>query len=297
MEVHTQPISKTTRLTSMVLDHMLLSVGTIILCVPLLIYGFMQLLTISHEPHQFLIPPGAEYAFAIGIAVYFGKDSLFGRSPAKHILKLQVVHQLTGEPAGPMRCFVRNIFCVIWPIEVIAVWLHPERRIGDLVAGTKVVQYTASDSPAKLHWPKLIMVAILGFGCAALVLMPFQQLASKLEIGKITLDESAYNPVASELMQTLFADSLGLIMLTDIRVYDAYKNEQVKYVSIIAYLEYQIYVKDPAVYAQVQNLCVSLVNTVYPPDQVVMRFQFVSNTAGTRKIDTRVIDERKPNPN
>lgn len=294
MEVHAQPISKTTRLTSMVLDHMLLSVGTIILCVPLMIYGFMQLLTISHEPHQFLIPPGAEYAFAIGIAVYFGKDSLFGRSPAKHILKLQVVHQITGDPAGPLRCFLRNLLCVFWPIEVIAVCINPERRLGDRIAGTKVVYYRASETPVKLHLPQIIGVSLLGIGIAALVFMPMRQLASQLDTGRITLDETTFNRVASAQMQTLFSDSLGQVMLTDIRVYDRYKNEPVTYVSLIGYLDNNIYVQDDDVITQIKSICVALINSVYPPSEVVIRFQFVYSNNGTRTIKTIVVDERKP---
>ena len=294
MEVHAQPISKTTRLTSMVLDHMLLSVGTIILCVPLMIYGFMQLLTISHEPHQFLIPPGAEYAFAIGIAVYFGKDSLIGRSPAKHILKLQVVHQITGEPAGPLRCFLRNLLCVFWPIEVIVVCINPERRLGDRIAGTKVVYYRASETPVKLHLPQIIGVSLLGIGIAALVFMPMRQLASQLDTGRITLDETTFNRVASAQMQTLFSDSLGQVMLTDIRVYDRYKNEPVTYVSFIGYLDNNIYVQDDDVITQIKSICVALINSVYPPREVVIRFQFVYRNNGTRTIKTFVVDERKP---
>lgn len=294
MEVHAQPISKTTRLTSMVLDHMLLSVGTIILCVPLMIYGFMQLLTISHEPHQFLIPPGAEYAFAIGIAVYFGKDSLFGRSPAKHILKLQVVHQITGEPAGPLRCFLRNLLCVFWPIEVIVVCINPERRLGDRIAGTKVVHYRASETPVKLHLPQIIGVSLLGIGIAALVFMPMRQLASQLDTGRITLDETTFNRVASAQMQTLFSDSLGQVMLTDIRVYDRYKNEPVTYVSFIGYLDNNIFVQDDDVITQIKSICVALINSVYPPREVVIRFQFVYRNNGTRTIKTFVVDERKP---
>ncbi len=294
MEVHTQPISKTTRLTSMVLDHMLLSVGTIILCVPLMIYGFMQLLTISHEPHQFLIPPGAEYAFAIGIAVYFGKDSLFGRSPAKHILKLQVVHQITGEPAGPLRCFLRNLLCVFWPIEVIVVCINPERRLGDRIAGTKVVYYRASETPVKLHLPQIIGVSLLGIGIAALVFMPMRQLTSQLDTGRITLDETTFNRVASAQMQTLFSDSLGQVMLTDIRVYDRYKNEPVTYVSFIGYLDNNIFVQDDDVIAQIKSICVALINSVYPPSEVVIRFQFVYSNNGTRTIKNFVVDERKP---
>ena len=41
------------------------------------------------------------YLGVIGLALYFCKDSFHGRSPAKRILKLQVVDEVTGKPPAP----------------------------------------------------------------------------------------------------------------------------------------------------------------------------------------------------
>jgi uncharacterized RDD family membrane protein YckC len=73
--------------------------------------------------------------------VYFLKDSFNGRSLAKRMLQLQVVNHRTGKPATVLQCFIRNIFIIIWPVEVIFTFFQPERRIGDLVAGTRVAYY------------------------------------------------------------------------------------------------------------------------------------------------------------
>ncbi len=284
------PITKSIRLQSMLLDHLLLIAGTIILSVPLLMYGFFRILWISHEPTQFLLPPGVEYVFALGVVIYLAKDSLYGRGPAKHILKLQVVRHTTGEPAAPLRCLVRNFFCVVWPIEVIAVLIHPERRIGDMVAGTRIVPYSATEKRTPLHWPQLALVCLLGIGIALLIIMPVKQLISKVDPVSITLDESSYNPGESAVMQVIFADSLGKVMRTDIRVYDTYKNRQVTYVSVIAYLEW-MYIEDEQVFEQLKSICMSLVYNVYPHGKVVMRFQFVSQNSGTRKVVNYVVDD------
>jgi len=121
-----------------------------------------------------------------------------------------------------------------------------------------------------------------------------RQLTSQLDTGRITLDETTFNRVASAQMQTLFSDSLGQVMLTDIRVYDRYKNEPVTYVSFIGYLDNNIFVQDDDVIAQIKSICVALINSVYPPSEVVIRFQFVYSNNGTRTIKNFVVDERKP---
>lgn len=50
------------------------------------------------------------YLGILGLALYFCKDIINGRSLAKRLLKLQVVDNTTGEVASPMQCFVRNLF-------------------------------------------------------------------------------------------------------------------------------------------------------------------------------------------
>jgi uncharacterized RDD family membrane protein YckC len=78
------------------------------------------------------------------LIVYFLKDSFYGRSLAKRITKLQVVNNATGEPASIARGFIRNVFIIMWPVEVLVSLFNPQRRIGDYVAGTKVVTYVIS---------------------------------------------------------------------------------------------------------------------------------------------------------
>ena len=88
--------------------------------------------------------PYIQMLMILMLVPYFFKDSFNGRSLAKRMLKLQVVDNTTGEVASVGKCFVRNIFIIIWPVEVLVSLFSPQRRIGDMVAGTKVVNYTTS---------------------------------------------------------------------------------------------------------------------------------------------------------
>jgi len=71
--------------------------------------------------------------------VMFNKDIVGGRSITKRRLGLAIVKSSTGEPASKLRCFFRNITCFVWPIEALIAFSGPGQRIGDMVAGTKIV--------------------------------------------------------------------------------------------------------------------------------------------------------------
>src|SRR6476620_6557071 len=86
------------RVWTMLLDH-------IIMTAVVLLFG--------------LISGSVVYIVLIGFALYFCKDCIGGQSVAKRILGLQVVNNNDGRVAKPLRCLIRNIFCVLWPIEVI----------------------------------------------------------------------------------------------------------------------------------------------------------------------------------
>jgi uncharacterized RDD family membrane protein YckC len=70
---------------------------------------------------------------------YICKDCFNGQSPAKRIFNLKVVDNQNGEIATPLQCIVRMLTLPIWPIEVIVTLFNPVRRLGDRLAGTKVV--------------------------------------------------------------------------------------------------------------------------------------------------------------
>ena len=84
-----------------------------------------------------LIPPliwsgiGQEpWAFWLLMAFYLNKDFLKGRSPAKRLFQLQVV-DADGHPANELRCFLRNVTALLWPVEVLVLLLGRRTRLGD----------------------------------------------------------------------------------------------------------------------------------------------------------------------
>jgi uncharacterized RDD family membrane protein YckC len=129
------------RIGSMLLDHIIMCAVAMIFLIPSMLIGIGSIVetTPTHTSAEFLGP--WIYIALCGFVTYFCKDVVNGRSIGKRITNLQVVDDKTGEVATPMQCFVRNIFCIIWPAEVIITFFNPQKRIGDLVAGTRVVVY------------------------------------------------------------------------------------------------------------------------------------------------------------
>lgn len=154
------------RLGSMILDHVFMSFGIIIGfgIIAMIIVGLTSLfvnMDISEEglPTSIII-----LLIVLGLlffSLYFNKDAIQGRSPAKRILKLVVINKRTGEVASPIRTFIRNITMMIWPIEVIFVLFSPDRRLGDLIAGTQVVEFKEEHKTA-VNYQHLFMSIIIG---------------------------------------------------------------------------------------------------------------------------------------
>jgi uncharacterized RDD family membrane protein YckC len=121
------------RISSMLLDHFLMC----ILIIPPAI-----ILTIISENIGLKMNDGMGFfVFFLIVFVYLNKDFFKGKSPAKRIFGYKIINQKTEKPATELQCFVRNLtICVAWPLEVVVGFINPERRIGDFIANTKVVE-------------------------------------------------------------------------------------------------------------------------------------------------------------
>ena len=127
------------RLASMLLDHFIMTFGIVIIAIILIGIGYLIVGNPSDSdlPEWFVIIP--IFLGLMIFSIYFNKDAIKGKSPAKRILGLVIIDNKTGEVANPIKSVIRNITLVFWPIEVIYSLFSPERRIGDYIAGTKVV--------------------------------------------------------------------------------------------------------------------------------------------------------------
>jgi len=271
-----RPISVGTRLVAMLLDHVFMTIIAMVFFLPTMISGFSGAFNVSHEQTDFNFMGGPmKYIGLFGFALYFCKDIINGRSIGKRILKLQVVDNKTGEVASPLQCFVRDIFCILWLIEVIVAITNTSRRLGDKVAGTKLVHFDPTLEQPKTNVSKLALPVIISFGLIVLLmsLMPSASMA------KTNYSETSYNAAESKELEKLIADSLGQYLTPDIRVYDTVKNENLKYVSTILKLN-ENYIADNNSYNQLHDMATNLIYSKLPKETFTGQIKYVYQSGG-----------------
>ena len=266
-------ISTGVRLASMLLDHFFMVIIGMGFCIPMMVNTFSGAFTISHEQADEFRMEGPLFYFALfGFALYFCKDCVNGRSLAKRITKLQVIDNTTGEVASPLKCFVRNILCVIWPVEVLVTLSNPERRIGDIVAGTRIVHYkpTLLEQP-EIRIKKIIVPVLLAYLFFILIAMPFQR---KVSADKINFSESSYNEVESKEVEKLYAtDSISKLLTASVKLYDSAANNK-KYISLIFLLK-DNYFNYPGKIAEIEQRTLEILYAVYPYNTISGHGQYI----------------------
>lgn len=271
-----KPIKVSTRLRVMLLDHLLMTIIAMVFFVPTMISGFSDAFKVSHEQTDFNFMEGPmKYIGLFGFALYFCKDIINGRSIAKRILKLQVVDDKTGQVATPLQCFIRNIFCVLWIVEVIVAMRNTSRRIGDRIAGTKLVHYDPALEQPKSNIGKLVLPVLISYGLMVLLmsLMPSAIMA------KTNYSETSYNATESKELEKLITDSLGQYLTPDIRVYDTVKNENLKYVSTIVNLK-KNYIADDNSYSQLHDMTTNLIYSKFPKEAFTGQIKYIYQSGG-----------------
>jgi len=154
-------VSVTKRLSSAALDHIIMTVVAMVFGLPSIIQEFSQPFTHKFD-NGFHFTPMFGIAL-IGFALYFCKDCIYGQSFAKKELNLQVINNKTGQIANPLRCLVRDLFIIIWPVEVIILLSNPSRRLGDFVAGTKVIPYDPELERPGLNYFQLALSFLISY--------------------------------------------------------------------------------------------------------------------------------------
>ncbi|WP_062129157.1 RDD family protein, partial [Geofilum rubicundum] len=86
--------------------------------------------------------------FSAMIFVILNKDFFNGQSVSKRIYGYQIIDNKTNMAANETKCMLRNVTMIVWPIEVLMTLMNPTRRLGDLIAGTKLIdkEKTAPES-------------------------------------------------------------------------------------------------------------------------------------------------------
>jgi len=167
------PVNIGTRLASMILDHLIMSILIAILIAP------FAVTTVTPDVNNRLPTPAemlgtgrAMYMMLIGLSIYLCKDCIGGRSIAKRIMRQQVLDNKTNVPATPLQCLLRNFSIVFWPIEVLVVLFSPDRRLGDRLAGTKVVPFNRGAQAPATKYAQVLLCLLLGFAYLFLLTKP-----------------------------------------------------------------------------------------------------------------------------
>jgi uncharacterized RDD family membrane protein YckC len=79
------------------------------------------------------------------VITIFSKDFFNGQSIVNRLWGYQVIDIKTGTPPTPFKCMLRNLTLPLIPFELLFTLVNPERRIGDLIAGTKLVKVDKTD--------------------------------------------------------------------------------------------------------------------------------------------------------
>ncbi|MFD1096126.1 RDD family protein [Salegentibacter chungangensis] len=145
----------------MLLDHFIMTFSIVF---PTLIIGGIGFIINRNASESNL---SSEFGIFMGIvmlimfSVYLNKDAIKGKSPGKRILGFVIVDNKTGKIATPVKALIRNITLVIWPIEVLVSIFSTQRRIGDYIAGTKVVSGNI-EQEVKINKPQILLSLLLG---------------------------------------------------------------------------------------------------------------------------------------
>lgn len=287
-----RPISVGTRLGTMLLDHVFMTIIMMIFFLPTMISGFSGAFTVSHEQTDSNFTEGPMmYIGLFGFALYFCKDIINGRSISKRILKLQVVDNKTGQVATPLQCFVRDIFCVLWIIEAFVAMANTGRRIGDRVAGTKLVYYDPTLEQPKINIGKTVLPIIISYGLIVWIM----QLTPSMTMTKANYSETSYNQTESKELEQTITDSLGKYMVPDIRIYDTVRNENLKYVSVILKLK-ENYIADDNSYNQLHEMTTDLIYSVFPKETFTGQIKYAYQSSGQfQSRETTIGTYIKPN--
>jgi len=148
------------RFRSAVIDQLGMTLILMVVGSPMFVYAVYETVRNGRPPSNadnLWILIYASFSYSI----YINKDVFFARSIGKRICALQVIDRKRNEPASPLQCMVRNITFLVWPLEIIILLVTRNRRLGDLIANTEIVQYRQT-TDAKFSWPQVLASISIG---------------------------------------------------------------------------------------------------------------------------------------
>lgn len=277
------------RLASMLVDHFAMTFIIMIIVMPGFAISMFDAFNLDHDPSSFGFG-SMSFLMLFGFSAYFNKDIFNGRSPAKRILKLQVIDIKTEKAANPLKCMLRNLPIILWPIEVIFVLINPQRRLGDRLAGTKI-EYIEKPEKTKMDWTKFSIALLIAVGFSFLISTPFTIMSSNHKTEKVAYIKSSFNQQRSENANQIFEQELnGLIKKADFKIYDQIENDNREYVAGILYFENR---NDFDNFDQSEQRISDLLLSEYPNEKFICFLKFVYKESGSMSTRQKLYDIEK----
>ncbi|WP_283641733.1 RDD family protein [Croceibacter atlanticus] len=284
----TKKLSIGKRLGAMLLDHFVMTIIAMVFLIPGIALSFIDAFEVSHEPTSANLLGDFSYIGLFGIAIYLCKDCIRGRSIAKRALKLQIINYTSGSIASPIRCVVRNLTIAIWPIEVLFTLINPERRLGDYLAGTAVINFNESNTRENLNALHLGLSFVIAYSITLLLMLPLQSLQTKMNNNTVSVNESSINNQDNGELEKLFIESLGMYLEPDVLIYDSIKSdEDLKYISVILNLK-ENYLENDSDYEILKSEVESLLLSKFSKGTFIGKIKFVYKSE--RKMATRTLN-------
>lgn len=264
-------ISSSDRFVAFLIDFFLISCLCTLVCAPAL--------TAIRLPPNYIF-----YSGGVFFNLYCLKDIYNGRSIGKRAFKLQVVDSRSNEAASLLQCYIRNIFLILWPIEVV-VWLIFRRRVGDMIAMTKVDEYDKSRTHNKLI--NIAAFAILAQCIVYCIGLPLKLPLSNISNTITNLNRSSgmspfnmdfvlgsYNDAESKEVSDSLSRQLGVEV--KLGIYDKAKTKNQKYISARIELKKDDSI-DPVMLEQLKKKFIRSLRAQMYPSEILVKFGFSRN--------------------
>ncbi len=242
---------------------------------PAMNHDSFGLFKMTHESYRLaLLTDPLVYLSLFGFSLVFFKDCINGQSTAKRLIKLQVVDNITGAIATPIQCFLRNLTVLIFPLEVLIIFAQPDRRIGDKIAGTKLVSYNRlTNNKPERSLKKYILPLALSYAIFAALAFGL----SKISFNNPTTPfvAASFNETKSKALERLLTDHLNQYFTCSVKYYDSIDNKKYDYVSVICTFKKAVSLTPKLSGQELGNQTIAVVYSLFPEDQIHGKIQFV----------------------
>ena len=151
-------ITSKERLKLIIVDGITMTIVLMVLFLPFDIY---DTITETTKIGDVYAPKDRSIAYSIYnffvLSIFLNKDALSGMSIGKRISGFKIVDFNSGKIASPLKCLIRNSTILVWPIELVFVFVNRNRRLGDFIAGTKLVKQEGSLTMEEVNYWKILV--------------------------------------------------------------------------------------------------------------------------------------------